>query len=549
MQSLKSEKMLHPVVTVSQLTAQIRDVLERAFDDVYVVGEVSNAKVYPSGHWYFSLKDKDATLPCVCFKGANADIKFRLEDGLMVVAQGKLNVYPPRGAYQLVASALEPVGIGQWQLAFDQLKEAMTKEGLLDPARKKPIPLLPRRVGVVTSTAGAALRDILSALARRNRTVSIVIAPTRVQGEGSAAEIAQAISDLEKLGYLDVIIIARGGGSIEDLWAFNSEIVARAVASCSVPVVSGVGHETDITICDLVADLRAPTPTAAAELVARGVSELIDKYKRLEQRLLFTVTERLTKVRHRLDRAHPYKALLRYEDRLKGSVTRLAHHKITMIRLIEHRLQKLRQQWKQHYEKFVALAPENVLNRGFAILRKENGTIIRTYEEVSLGEEIEAILASGRLRLQVVGAARAQSTSAAVASQAVQQEEAPGEKEISLVDQAVNLFDGSIAYIEAIKALNENENENERSSCKNASSPGQSTMAQAGIANDQINCDRSEEKSQDLAGTALNAKPKPKPTPTRQRQAPPRATYFAAYSQQLSIFNSDREDKDDDPNN
>jgi exodeoxyribonuclease VII large subunit len=238
------------VLSVSELTAQIRDMLEGNFDQITVVGEVSNAKVYPSGHWYFSLKDKDATLPCVCFKTANAHIKFALEDGLQVVARGKLSVYPPRGAYQMVATHLEPVGIGEWQLAFEQLKAKLEAEGLLAAERKRPIPTMPHKIGVVTSIAGAALHDILTALNRRNRNVKVVVRPAKVQGEGSAEDVAQAIVDLQTLPDLDVIIVARGGGSIEDLWSFNTEVVARAVASCRVPVVSGVGHETDITICD-----------------------------------------------------------------------------------------------------------------------------------------------------------------------------------------------------------------------------------------------------------------------------------------------------------
>lgn len=278
MQSPKITSALHPVLTVSQLTAQIREVLEEVFENVIVVGEVSNAKLYNSGHWYFSLKDKDATLPCVCFKINNTGLRFKLEDGMQVVLRGKLNVYPPRGAYQLVASSIEPVGIGEWQLAFEQLKEKLGKEGLLAPERKRPIPILPRRIGVVTSTAGATLRDILSALARRNKLVNVVIAPAKVQGEGSAEDVVYAIKLLQRIPDVDVILVARGGGSIEDLWSFNTEMVARAVSQCSVPVISGVGHETDITICDLVADLRAPTPTAAAELVARGSAELLERW-------------------------------------------------------------------------------------------------------------------------------------------------------------------------------------------------------------------------------------------------------------------------------
>jgi exodeoxyribonuclease VII large subunit len=401
LQSPKTKQPLHPVLTVSQLTGQIKDVVEELFDNVYVVGEVSNAKAYPSGHWYFSLKDKDATLPCVCFKSANSNIKFKLEDGLMLVAQGSLSIYPPKGGYQLVASALEPVGVGEWQLAFEQLRAALEKEGLLDPARKKPIPTVPRRIGVVTSPAAAALRDILSALSRRNKNLNVVIAPTRVQGEGSAEEIAQAIRDLQNVPGIEVIIVARGGGSIEDLWSFNTEVVARAVAACPIPIVSGVGHETDTTICDLVADLRAPTPTAAAELVAKGSQELLEKYKNLEQKLVFKIDQRLSKARRQLERLSPINALTRYQGRLKQYQMKVAHHRSSIERSVLHLVKNLQNRWQQKHVKLLALAPTNILNRGFAILRKLDGTVVCDPSNVRPGEELQAILKTGSLYLQV----------------------------------------------------------------------------------------------------------------------------------------------------
>jgi len=340
MYSLKDGKNpLNPVLTVSALTNKIRDTLESDFDNVFVVGEISNAKVYPSGHWYFSMKDQEATLPCVCFKNSNSSLKFKLEDGLMMVARGKLSVYPPRGAYQMIVTSLEPVGVGEWQLAFEQLKAKLTQEGLLDPARKKAIPLLPRRVGVVTSPVGAALRDILSAISRRNKTVSVLISPAKVQGDGSAEDVARAIKLLEEESDLDVIIVARGGGSIEDLWSFNTEVVARAVAQCSIPIISGVGHETDTTICDLVADLRAPTPTAAAELVARGSAELLEKWSFLNIRLLGSMTDRLTRARRMIERLSPANALNRYADRLALAQVNLARRKQHMINRIERLVQ------------------------------------------------------------------------------------------------------------------------------------------------------------------------------------------------------------------
>jgi exodeoxyribonuclease VII large subunit len=395
------ETSLRPVLTVSQLTAQIRVLIEDVFSDIYVVGEVSNAKLYPSGHWYFSLKDKDATLPCILFKSSTQNLKFRIEDGLMLVARGKLSVYPPRGAYQMVVNSLEPVGIGEWQLAFEQLKKQLDSEGLLDSARKRALPMLPKRIGVVTSTAGAALRDILSALARRNRNVHVVIAAAKVQGEGSAEEVADAILALQKIPDVEVIIVARGGGSIEDLWSFNTEIVARAVATCSVPVSSGVGHETDITICDLVADLRAPTPTAAAELVARGSVELIEKWTFFSSRLNSAVDARLALCRRALERANPLSSLTRYQQRLQHHRLEVVHREHQMVTAISRSVGNARHHWRTQTQKLITLGPMAVLKRGFAVLRNKEGQVIRTASEVKVGEELEALLEKGRLRINV----------------------------------------------------------------------------------------------------------------------------------------------------
>jgi exodeoxyribonuclease VII large subunit len=388
-------------MTVSELTARIRDVLEGEFSFCAVVGEISNAKVYPSGHWYFSLKDKDATISCVCFKNANAGLKFELEDGLMVVARGKLSVYPPRGNYQLVVSSIEPVGIGEWQLAFEQLRQKLELDGLLDPTRKRALPILPRKVGVVTSLAGAALRDILSALRRRNQFVSVVISPTKVQGEGSPEEIVQAIHYLEALPDIEVILIARGGGSIEDLWSFNTEIVARAVANCSIPTISGVGHETDVTICDLVADLRAPTPTAAAELVAKGSAELIERFINLNKHILANLQRRLSEARLRVSRANPYQSLLRLEQKLQHLSKELVTIKSGLTKGIYAQVQAKKMHLEQVRQKFLALGPNKTLSRGFSIVQKPDGQLIRSYSEVKVGDTLEILLAQGKLTVKV----------------------------------------------------------------------------------------------------------------------------------------------------
>lgn len=402
MYSRKESNSLRPVLSVSELTDSIKDVIETAFDTVLVVGEVSNAKVYPSGHWYFSMKDKDATLSCVCFKQANQHIKFKLEDGLMVIARGKLSVYPPRGGYQLVVTGIEPVGVGEWQLAFEQLKQKLDSEGLLALDRKRPIPMLPQKIGVVTSPAGAALHDILNTLNRRNKSVEVIISPAKVQGEGSAESVANALLLLQAIDDIDVIIVARGGGSIEDLWSFNTEIVARAVLSARVPVISGVGHETDVTICDLVADLRAPTPTAAAELVAKGYTELQDRFKTLKRELSVSLDQRLSLARNKLSRLNVVPKLLRFEDRIKHKIAALSHKRKESYSCLEKLLTSNKHRFLTAHEKLQNLGPKNVMSRGFSILRRlEDGTVIRNFNQVKQGETLEGLLLEGKLYLEV----------------------------------------------------------------------------------------------------------------------------------------------------
>ena len=253
--------------TVSELTDRVQGVLETDFFDVWVEGEVSNLRFAPSGHWYFSLKDDHAQLKAVVWKTATRLIRFRPRDGMKVVVRGGLRVYPPRGEYQLSVEVLEPLGKGTLQQAFEELKEKLEKEGLFDGARKRPLPMLPRCIGVVTSPSGAVIQDILRVVSRRYANLEVLVYPARVQGEDAAAEIVQGIRALNRLKGLDVIIVARGGGSLEDLWPFNEERVARALAASRVPTISAVGHETDYTIADFLADLRAPTSSAAAEHV------------------------------------------------------------------------------------------------------------------------------------------------------------------------------------------------------------------------------------------------------------------------------------------
>jgi exodeoxyribonuclease VII large subunit len=273
------------VVTVSELTSEIRGILESRFVDVWVEGELSNCRLWNTGHLYFTLKDEGAQIKAIMYRSAVRYLRFKAEDGLHVIARGRVSVYDPKGEYQFVCEHLEPHGFGARQVAFEQLKKKLQAEGLFDAARKKPMPSLPRKIGIVTSLEGAALRDIVKVLRRRYPNAHLIIRPTRVQGEGAAAEIAHAVRDIGKVPGVDVAIVGRGGGSVEDLWAFNEEPVARAIASCPVPVISAVGHEVDFTIADFVADLRAPTPSAAAELVVKGKDEYCTRIDRLRDRL------------------------------------------------------------------------------------------------------------------------------------------------------------------------------------------------------------------------------------------------------------------------
>ena len=281
------------IYTVAELTREVRGLLEDRFDDVWVEGEISNLRSPSSGHRYFTLKDSEAQLRCVVFKYQDGGLKCEPEDGLKVLARGQLTVYEPRGDYQLIVGYMEPLGLGLLQRAFEKLKGRLAEEGLFDEDRKRALPFLPQTIGVVTSPTGAALQDIVTVIQRRFANVHLLVAPVRVQGDGSAEEIASALAAFDQRGDLDVVIVARGGGSLEDLWAFNEEVVARAIAASRVPVISAVGHETDHTIADFVADVRAPTPSAAAEIVVQTKADLVRHVRMLHRRLVAaTRTER-----------------------------------------------------------------------------------------------------------------------------------------------------------------------------------------------------------------------------------------------------------------
>jgi exodeoxyribonuclease VII large subunit len=280
------------IYSVSELTGAIRGLLEGTFGEVWVEGELSNCRVWNTGHLYLTLKDSGTQLKGVMFRTALRALRFEPKDGLRVVARGRIGVYEPKGEYQIVCEHMEPEGLGALQLAFDQLKARLSAEGLFDPRRKRPLPALPRKIGIVTSIDGAAVRDIIKVLRRRYPNVHLVIRSTRVQGEGSALEIARAIGAIGKVEGVDVVIVGRGGGSIEDLWAFNEEVVARAIAGCPVPTIAAVGHESDVTIADFVADVRAATPSAAAEIVVARKDAFTGRIDSLSGRLESSITHR-----------------------------------------------------------------------------------------------------------------------------------------------------------------------------------------------------------------------------------------------------------------
>jgi exodeoxyribonuclease VII large subunit len=330
--------------TVSELTERIQGVLETEFVDVWVEGEVSNLKLAGSGHWYFSLKDEAAQIRAVVWKSDARLLRFRPKDGTKVLARGAVRVYPPRGEYQISVQVLEPLGKGSLQQAFEELKERLGKEGLFDPARKRPLPALPRRIGVVTSPTGAVIRDILRVLRSRYANLEVLVYPALVQGEGAAGEIVQGIRALNRLGGLDVILLARGGGSLEDLWAFNEEAVARAIAASRIPTISAVGHETDFTIADFVADLRAATPSAAAERVVQAKEDLQARITAIEARRDAALRLALARVRARVETAAAHRVFAAERGRLRVMAQRVDE----LVRRAEAGLLRRRERGGEH---------------------------------------------------------------------------------------------------------------------------------------------------------------------------------------------------------
>src|SRR6202142_1536993 len=303
---------------VSELTEQIGALLEGAFRDVWIEGEVSNCRPAQSGHLYFTLKDARSQIRCVCFRDQARLLKFRPEDGLHITLRGSLGVYEPRGEYQVYVTHIEPVGLGALQLAFEQLKKQLQEEGLFEESRKKPLPVLPRCIGVITSPGGAAIRDILRVLKRRFANVHVQLYPVKVQGDAAAGEVAAALRYFNRVKFADVLIVARGGGSLEDLWAFNEEIVARAIAASAIPVITGVGHETDFTIADFAADIRAPTPSAAAEIVLRSRQEFERHIADYQRQLVHHARYLLSQKRHHVRDLQTHRGFRQMDLRLRS---------------------------------------------------------------------------------------------------------------------------------------------------------------------------------------------------------------------------------------
>ncbi|MBI4391610.1 MAG: exodeoxyribonuclease VII large subunit [candidate division NC10 bacterium] len=390
------------IYTVSALTSELKTLLETTYPSLWVEGEVSNFKHHASGHMYFTLKDASSQIRAVMFRNANRLLKFRPGDGLTVVVRASLSLYEVRGEYQLYVEHIEPKGLGALQLAFEQLKARLAAEGLFEAARKRPIPKLPRRIGIVTSPSGAAIRDMLNVIERRFATVEIVIYPARVQGEGAAEEIVEGIRVLNARGDLDVLIVGRGGGSIEDLWAFNEEIVARAIAASKVPVVSAVGHETDVTIADFVADVRAPTPSAAAELVVAHKAELAQRVDDLASRLESALLHRVRAGRERLTYLARHLSLLSPVERIRRHRERVAVAAETLRGVIRTRLKLWGGELRALAARLQSLSPLAILGRGYSITRLlPDLRIVKDAAAVRPGQAVSILLHRGSLACRV----------------------------------------------------------------------------------------------------------------------------------------------------
>jgi exodeoxyribonuclease VII large subunit len=389
------EKEKH-IYSVSELTKHIRIILEDSFPGVWVEGEISNFVHHSSGHMYFTLKDPVSSIKCAMFKGSNMKLKFKPKDGMKIICLGSVSVYEPRGDYQLIAAEMEPKGIGALQLQFEQLKEKLAKEGLFDDSHKIPIPHLPTRIGIVTSPTGAAIRDILNIVRRRFANIEVIINPVKVQGESAAKEIASAIRGFNKLNNIDVMIVTRGGGSLEDLWPFNEEIVARAIYDSEIPVISAVGHEVDYTMSDFVADFRAPTPSAAAELVIPKKEDLSNLINTAVIRLKNALSNKIEVLSERLVTLKDSYIMRQGLNIITQNEQRIDELKSGMSISIDHALKMGGERFKLFAHKLEALNPLAILNRGYSVTMKlPSGDIIKNVESLVAGDMVKTRLGAG----------------------------------------------------------------------------------------------------------------------------------------------------------
>jgi exodeoxyribonuclease VII large subunit len=387
--------------SVEQLTLRLKDLVETAFPDVWVAGEISNLARPQSGHVYLTLKDERAQLRAVLWRSAAARLRFELHDGLEVICRGGIDLYPPRGQYQLVIQEIAPKGMGALELAFRQLREKLAAEGLFDPARKRPIPAFPRSIAIVTSPTGAAVRDFLKILKRRWRLADVLILPSRVQGEGAAAEVAAAIALANRIGGFDCLVVTRGGGSLEDLWTFNEESVVRAIHASRIPVVSAVGHEVDVTLCDLVADLRALTPSEAAERVAQSADELLQSLRTAHAKLHLLARARVAAARTRLEGLARLRSFRRPLDRIHEFQRRLDEWAARAARAARNLTRTVRSRLDALAARLDSLSPLAVLGRGYSLTTLDDGTLVRTAGQVKPGDRLMTRFGTGRAASRV----------------------------------------------------------------------------------------------------------------------------------------------------
>jgi exodeoxyribonuclease VII large subunit len=436
------------VYSVSELNAAVRAALESEFRDIRVIGEISGTRLATSGHCYFSLKERDSVVKCVCYRSAYRYLKVKPQDGLAVTVRGQLGVFEARGEYQIQVESLEPQGHGALQLAFEDLKKRLAAEGLFESARKRKLPVLPRRIGIVTSPQGAVISDMLHVFERRFPGLHIRLFPAMVQGEGSIEEVCRGIDYFSGSGWAEVTIVARGGGSIEDLWTFNTEAVARAIASSSIPVVSAIGHETDVTISDFVADMRAPTPSAAAEILSLTHADVLERVRSWENQLTREMRHRLTEASHtlqkvgvervasslvrsigrQLQRIDDYEYRMRERARENIERLKLRHRSLAdrlrrrdqrlqlergkarveaawaiACRIIKARLALRREKLETSAAGLAQLSPVKVLERGYAVVFDSEGHVLKEAGRAALGSQIRVRLATGRLDAEVTG--------------------------------------------------------------------------------------------------------------------------------------------------